>query len=108
MITDASKLEYRVTKLLQSHARDEYARDKVAPHVAKVSLMMGHLYSDLRLKNRFMMGIYMKQYFPTLAKSKPSNKLWKKYIYDTIGEVAPACATCKDQINCFACDTALK
>lgn len=106
MSTDTKKLEEKVTQLLQQHAISEIARDEIAPHVAKTSLMMGHLYSDLGLRNRFEMGQYMKRYFPSLAQIKPNDILWKKFIYDSIGEVAPACASCKDQINCFVCQVA--
>lgn len=100
------KMEAKVTLLLQVHAKNNHAKWEVAPHVAKTSLMMGHLYSDLGLRNRFEMGRYMKEHFPLLADKKPKNKLWKKFIYDSIGEVAPACAECKDNINCFACNDA--
>jgi len=106
MSRSIEKLEKKVTQLLVQHAIDSYARDEIAPHVAKTSLMMGHLYEDLELRSRFEMGQYMKRYFPTLAQLKPRDILWKKFIYDSIGEVAPACATCKDQINCFACQVA--
>jgi len=103
MSTDTKKLEEKVKALLIKHAKDDFAKNEIAPHVAKTSLMMGHLYQDLMLRNRFEMGQYMKKYFPTLAQIKPKDILWKKFIYDSIGEVAPACASCKDQINCFAC-----
>ena len=103
MSTDIEILEKKVTKLLIQHAKDDFAKNEIAPHVAKTSLMMGHLYQDLMLRNRFEMGQYMKKHFPTLAQIKPKDILWKKFIYDSIGEVAPACASCKDQINCFAC-----
>ena len=106
MSLEMDRLELKVTKLLQLHAKDDQAREEIALHVAKTSLMMGHLYSDLGLKNRFEMGRYMKKYFPTLLEKKPSDILWKKFIYDSIGEVAPACAACKDQVNCFACQVA--
>jgi len=106
MSTSMKRLEEKVTKLLREHAIDAYAKDEIAPHVAKTSLEMGHLYEDLELRSRFEMGQYMKRYFPTLAQIKPRDILWKKFIYDSIGEVAPACATCKDQINCFACRVA--
>jgi nitrogen fixation protein NifQ len=99
-----SKLEAKVTLLLQVHAKNNHAKWEIAPHVAKTSLMAGHLYSDLGLRNRFEMGQYMKEHFPLLAVKKPKDKLWKKFIYDTIGEVAPACGSCKDSINCFACN----
>jgi len=97
------QLEMKVTKLLVEYAIDEKSRVKLAPHIAKVSLMEGHLYEDLGLRSRFEMGQMMKRHFPQLAQKKPADILWKKFIYDSIGEVAPACATCKDQINCFAC-----
>lgn len=96
-------MEEAVTSLLRSHAVSEFAVHTVAPLVAKKSLMMNHLYQDLGFKNRLEMGKFMKTYFPTLAASKPKDKLWKKYIYDLIGEVAPACFDCRDQAGCFAC-----
>lgn len=103
-----NSLEIKVLNFLQSYAGDKYSKDVIAPHVAKVSLMMNHLYQDLNLKSRVNMGKYMKKHFPKLSKNKPLGKLWKKFIYDSIGEVAPACATCKDSINCFACKETVK
>jgi len=34
---------------------------------------------------------------------KPKDKLWKKFLYDAIGMVAPACVACDDQEHCFTC-----
>lgn len=96
-------LEKKVTKFLQSYSIDEHSKNEVAPYLARVSLMMNHLYEDLGFKNRIEMGRFMKTHFPSLAAIKPEDKLWKKFIYDSIDEVAPACATCKDQVNCFTC-----
>jgi nitrogen fixation protein NifQ len=96
-------MEIKVTKFLQSYAADAQIAREVAPYVAKQSLLMNHLYEDLDLPNRFVMGQFMKKNFPQLSAKKPKNKLWKKYIYDELGLVAPACYHCKDQINCFAC-----
>lgn len=101
--TPLDVLEEKVTNLLKYHAKDEYSKNTIAPHVAKASLMPKHLYQDLGFKNRIEMGKYMKEHFPSLAKQKPNDKLWKKYIYDIINEVAPACATCPTQSNCFLC-----
>jgi len=101
--TSVELLETKVTVLLQNYAKDSYAKDEIAPDLAKVSLMQNHLYQDLGFKNRTQMGKFMKEHFPSLAKIKPQDKLWKKFIYDLIGETAPACATCNDQINCFTC-----
>jgi nitrogen fixation protein NifQ len=96
-------MEEAVTSLLRSHAVSDFAVHTVAPLVAKKSLMMNHLYQDLGFKNRVEMGAFMKTYFPVLAAAKPKDKLWKKYLYDLIGTVAPACFSCKDQAGCFAC-----
>ncbi|MEA2027355.1 MAG: nitrogen fixation protein NifQ [Campylobacterota bacterium] len=98
-------LEAKVTEFLQSYSKDDYAKYKMAPLVAKKSLEANHLYQDLGFQNRIEMGKFMKVYFPTLAAQKPADKLWKKYIYDSIDEIAPACATCSDQVNCFVCKT---
>lgn len=99
--TDLDTLESKVTELLQSYAKDEYSKNIIAPHVAKTSLEPNHLYQDLGFNNRVQMGKYMNEHFPKLAELKPAQKLWKKFIYDSIGEVAPACEVCKDQITCF-------
>lgn len=96
-------LEKKVTTFLQQYAKDEKALLEISPYLAKISLEMNHLYEDLGFENRAQMGKFMKEHFPSLCEIKPKNKLWKKFIYDSIGEVAPACATCKDQENCWAC-----
>lgn len=103
-MTQAHKQMYESIKaLLQMHASGNYAKKVLAPMVAKHSLEMNHLYEDIGFKSRTEMGRFMKLNFTTLAEKKPKDKLWKKYMYDCIGEVAPACATCDDQLNCFTC-----
>jgi nitrogen fixation protein NifQ len=89
--------------LLASHAVNGFAQMVLAPLVARTSLEMNHLYEDLGFKSRTEMGRFMMRNFPELAKQKPKDKLWKKYLYDCIGAVAPACATCDDQATCFKC-----
>lgn len=96
-------LEQKVLKLLQEYAIDDIAKYEIAPLVAKKSILMNHLYQDLGFESRVQMGKFMQQHFPNFAIQKPQDKLWKKFIYDTIGEVAPACSDCKDKINCFTC-----
>lgn len=90
-------------KLLGLHAINGFAKYILAPHVARVSLEMNHLYEDLGFKSRSEMGKFMMKNFPELAKQKPKEKLWKKFLYDKIDAVAPACSTCQDQLNCFKC-----
>ena len=101
--TPLEVLEVKVTSFLQSFAKDDYAKDEIAPLVAQKSLQGNHLYEDLGFQSRTQMGKFMKEHFPALASQKPVEKLWKKYIFDSIREVAPACETCLDQINCFVC-----
>ncbi len=96
-------LYIKVRDFLATHAINGYAEFILAPHVARVSLEMGHLYEDLGFKSRTQMGKFMTKNFPTLAAQKPKDKLWKKFLYDEIGAVAPACATCNDQLTCFTC-----
>ncbi|MBN2897110.1 MAG: nitrogen fixation protein NifQ [Campylobacterales bacterium] len=92
-----------VRDLLRAHAINGYAANILAPHVARTSLQMNHLYEDLGFKSRSEMGRFMSRNFPTLAAQKPKEKLWKKFLYDSIGAVAPACITCNDQATCFTC-----
>lgn len=92
-----------VTALLAAHAVNGFAENVLAPMVALKSLEMNHLYEDLGFRSRTEMGRFMKRNFPLLAAQKPKEKLWKKFLYDRIGAVAPACATCDDQLTCFSC-----
>lgn len=102
-MSDINVMRLAIENFLKKYAIDDEARYVIAPHIAKVSLEMNHLYQDLGFKNRIEMGQYMKRYFPALALIKPKEKLWKKFLYDSIGYVAPACATCNDQEHCFTC-----
>lgn len=103
MIKEHETMYEEVKALLVAHAADSYAREEIAPLVAAKSLEMNHMYEDLGFESRTQMGKFMKTHFPTLAEQKPKEKLWKKYLYDRIGKIAPACATCDDQLTCFAC-----
>jgi len=98
------ELMYNDVKTLLGHyAVNSYAKTVLAPLVARKSLLENHLYEDLGFKSRTEMGKFMQQNFPDLAAEKPKEKLWKKYLYDRIGAIAPACATCDDQLTCFRC-----
>ena len=103
MYYEQDVMEQEVLELLQRHAVNHYVATVLAPWVAYESLKMNHLYEDLGFKSRTEMGRFMKKNFPTLAASKPKDKLWKKFLYDAIGKIAPACATCDDQATCFKC-----
>jgi len=96
-------MKNKVRVLLQEHAVNEYAKSILAPLVGYESLKMNHMYEDLGFKSRTQMGKFMMKNFPTLAKQKPKDKLWKKFIYDEIGQIATACVSCNDQLTCFSC-----
>jgi len=96
-------LAQKVTQFLQLYAKDDYAKNSVAPLVATTSLLKNHLYQDLGFKNRVEMGRFMSLHFPKLDALKPKEKLWKKFIYDSIDEIAPACETCDTKESCFGC-----
>jgi nitrogen fixation protein NifQ len=103
MIPEHELMYNDVKSLLVSYALNDYAATVLAPMVAQRSLMMNHLYEDMGFESRTEMGKFMKRNFPKLAGEKPKEKLWKKYLYDRIGSIAPACATCDDQLTCFKC-----
>ena len=105
-MSEHDTMRYEIEEYLKKYAIDEEARYCVAPLIAKKSLKMNHLYQDLGFRNRIEMGQYMKRHFPALSEMKPKDKLWKKFLYDAIGKVAPACATCNDQEHCFTCHIA--
>jgi len=50
------------------------------------------------------MGEFMKKHFPELAKDKPKEIRWKKFLYDKVNSIAPACYGCLDSHDCFKCD----
>jgi nitrogen fixation protein NifQ len=92
-----------VEKLLVSYAKDDLAKER-ASVVAQKSIKLNHLYTDMGFENRSEMHQFMTQNFPDLADRKPQDIRWKKYLYDQIGEIAPACAYCDDATNCLKCE----
>ncbi|MBN2869443.1 MAG: nitrogen fixation protein NifQ [Campylobacterales bacterium] len=102
-MSEHDEMRREIETYLKKYAVDEEARYVIAPLVARKSLEMNHLYQDLGFKNRIQMGSFMANHFPHLAELKPKDKLWKKFLYDAIGRVAPACAGCNDREHCFSC-----
>lgn len=94
----------KIAQLLRRHANNDHARDVLASQIAEKSLLMRHLYQDMGFESRARMNRFMTENYPSLAARKPESVRWKKYLFDCIGEVAPACAYCKDQTNCFSCE----
>ncbi|MDO8452974.1 MAG: nitrogen fixation protein NifQ [Sulfurimonas sp.] len=103
MNAEHKKMYDALTQLLASYSVNDFAKKNLAPHVALVSLGMNHLYEDMGFESRTQMGLFMLENFPELAKQKPKEKLWKKFLYEKIDAIAPACANCDDQLTCFRC-----
>lgn len=93
-----------ITEMLRQHAGSDHARDHLAREIAEKSLLMRHLYQDMGFETRKQMNEMMTQNYPALAAKKPDSVRWKKYLFDCIEEVAPACAYCKDSTDCFSCE----
>jgi nitrogen fixation protein NifQ len=102
-----AQLEKLICELLQKHAVGIMACDEIAPYIAKKSLEINHLYEAMGFDARAVMAVYMHQHFPTLASKKPDNMRWKKFLYDSIGAVAPACVGCPDAEDCFRAECSL-
>lgn len=94
----------KVEQLLKLNASNEMAYNLLANEIAQKSVLLNHLYEDLGLDNRGEMNKLMNDNFKALAKIKPETIRWKKFLFDSIGEVAPACKYCYDQTNCFGCE----
>jgi nitrogen fixation protein NifQ len=103
MNEELKTMEAEIYILLHAYGVNAFAQEVLARWVAHESLKMNHLYQDLGFTSRTQMGAFMKKNFPTLAAKKPKEKLWKKFLYDEIGRIAPACVSCDDQLNCFKC-----
>ena len=103
MNEELKQMEDEVFALLHSYGVNAFAQNVLARWVAYESLKPNHLYQDLGFKSRTQMAAFMKKNFPVFAAKKPKEKLWKKFIYDEIGRVAPACANCDDMSTCFRC-----
>ncbi len=94
----------RIIDLLVSHADDKESGFLLASLIADKCFEMGHLYCDMGLESRKEMNELMSANFVRLAAKRAPDKRWKKFLFDTIGEIAPACWQCKDFGNCFKCD----
>jgi nitrogen fixation protein NifQ len=94
----------KLISLLQEHAVNDFAIGVLANYIAEKAFEPGHLYSDMGLDSRMELNRLMTDNYPKLALQRPSDKRWKKFLFDEIGSVAPACHGCVDLQNCFKCN----
>lgn len=93
----------KIVSLLTEHSNSKESID-IAKVISEKAFEMGHLYSDMGFKSRKEMNDFMSLHFPELAQKRPQEIRWKKFLFDSINEIAPACWQCKDSANCFKCD----
>jgi len=97
---DAQKL----ILLLCSNGANDFAKTALANYIAVKAFEPGHLYYDMGLHSRSEMNHLMHDNYPSLAAQRPPEKRWKKFLFDEINSIAPACYGCLDAQNCFKCD----
>lgn len=100
-------VQAEIEDFLIFYAEDDHGRDVLAARIAAAAFKMRHLYQDLGLSSRAQMNALMKEHYPALAAMKPETVRWKKFLFDSIEAVAPACADCGDQAHCFSCELEL-
>ncbi len=93
-----------IETLLKRYALGFYARSVMAPLIAAKAFESRHLYEDMGFKSRVDFNRFMSEHYPELAKMRPKEKRWKKFLFDSIDSVAPACQSCPDTSVCFSCD----
>jgi len=97
---DAQKL----ISLLSENAANDFAKTALANYIATKAFDSGHLYTDMGFSTRAELNRLMTENYPFLAAKRPPDKRWKKFLFDEINSVAPACRDCRDIGNCFKCD----
>lgn len=104
MILSKESAKAKIEAILRDNASNFYARVFLSKKVAEKSLLMRHLYQDLGFSSRAEMGKFMQTNFYSLSAQKPKSVRWKKFLFDLISDVAPACENCRDSDNCFSCE----
>ncbi len=76
--------------------------------IAKASLGSDHLWSDLGLPERPLLGRLIRYYFPELHARNTKNMRWKRFFYKQLCERggdyvcrAPSCEVCSSYNECF-------
>jgi len=92
-----------IKNLLLEYAADDSAKE-TAGVIAKKAFLERHLYEDMGFLDRKIFNEYMAKLYPELSLKKPKDIRWKKFLFDSIGSVAPSCEFCGDIDLCFSCD----
>lgn len=98
--------------LIEHRAGRDAVEVWLAHIIARRSLAPNHLWQDLGLPSRAMLGDVMRRHFPTLADANSKGMRWKKFFYRELCQregipicKSPNCETCSDVAMCFAPET---
>ncbi len=94
----------KIILLLAQNAGNDFAKTALASYISAKAFEAGHLYADMGLSSRSEMNRLMCENYPVLAAKRAPEIRWKKFLFDEIGSIAPACYGCLDAKNCFKCD----
>lgn len=93
----------KILNLLKQYAVNDKAR-LFAHAISKKAFGSRHLYEDLGFESRSKYNECMIELYLDLARQKPSEVRWKKFLFDQISSRAPACAGCPDEDICHSCE----
>lgn len=111
---DQAEEQAWVRDLLLDHADGDVPLSRwLAPIVARRAMESAHLWEDLGLANRAMLGALMERHFPLLAARNTDDMRWKRFFFRVLCEdeglthcTSPTCSTCSDVERCFTPESA--
>ena len=100
-----------VALLLEEHADADESVVWLAHAIATACMSADHLWQDMDLPDRPVLGRLMREHFPQLAARNVRDMRWKKFLYRELCDraavpvcPAPSCAACSEYSHCFAGD----
>lgn len=100
-----------VALLLEEHADADESLVWLAHAIATACMSADHLWQDMDLPDRPVLGRLMREHFPLLAARNVRDMRWKKFLYRELCDraavpvcPAPSCSACAEYSHCFAGD----
>lgn len=99
----------QIVQLLRSYGRSDcHYLSELTQVVAHTCLGSSHLWSDLGLPNRRVLGELIRFYYPELHQKNQHHMRWKRFFYRQLCEQggdyvcrAPSCEECSSYSDCF-------
>ncbi len=100
----------QLSQLLAKHVNTDSFYSCFAVRVISCACMgSSHLWSDLGLPERPVLGEMIRHYFPALHQKNVHNMRWKRFFYKQLCEAggdyvcrAPSCAECSSYSECYS------